>query len=220
MPHVFAAAKQTSDDPPYHVFVAAHGIFNGEFMGALLRRRVQGEGSGWSRAGMTSTSPIEDDPNPRNGADLITLRATDVLAWRARMVLQTLAGIASPWRSQCVHLLILFGLLPASSRLLTSFSHSWLILQDPIHPHPTPHTEPTPVYTNQSSIPSADAPTKPIENASRPKLDIEILVTNQSSHLDGLVRVEEKEGAGGEMTDEERKMKEALAGGGGGGGKL
>ena len=51
MPHVLTAA---SSDKPVHVVVAAHGIFNSEFIGAFLRRRAVGAGSGWKSTGMTS----------------------------------------------------------------------------------------------------------------------------------------------------------------------
>lgn len=52
MPHVMKAARE---DEPQHVVVAAHGIFNSELIGAFLRRRVIGAGSGWKSMGMTST---------------------------------------------------------------------------------------------------------------------------------------------------------------------
>ena len=52
MPHVLSAA---SSDAPVHIVVAAHGIFNSEFIGAFLRRRVTGAGSGWKSTGMTNT---------------------------------------------------------------------------------------------------------------------------------------------------------------------
>ena len=83
-------------------------------------------------------------------------------------------------------------------------------LQDPIHPHPTSSTKPQASDANPASVPAASAPTQPLTDASQPRLDVEIGPVNQSSHLDGLVRV----GEGDAMSAEEKKQKELLAGGG------
>ncbi|KAL7414449.1 histidine phosphatase superfamily [Mrakia frigida] len=123
VPHILAAH---SLETQHHVVVAAHGIFNAELIGAFLRRRSTGAGTGWKSTGMTNTG----------------------------------------W-----------------TRLSISLS-------DPSHPHSTfhPSTIPSNTSTNPSSIPLSPAPTLPSPHPGQPLLEVEVILVNQCSHLDGIRR--------------------------------
>ncbi|KAL7412572.1 histidine phosphatase superfamily [Mrakia frigida] len=119
LPYILNTATSSEQQ---HVIVTAHGIFNSELVGAFLRRRASGEGTGWQPTGMTNTG----------------------------------------W-----------------TRLEIS-------INDPSHPSSsTVAGHPTPSDSNPSSIPSAAAPTLPTAHAG-PKLDVKILLVNQTTHLDHL----------------------------------
>ncbi|KAL7416417.1 histidine phosphatase superfamily [Mrakia frigida] len=143
LPYILETASSTE---PQHILVVAHGIFNPELIGALMRRRASGAGTGWQNTGSSNTG------------------------W-TRLEIK---------------------------------------INDPTHPSSSPRGHPTLSDSNPRSIAVAPAPTLPTPHPNQPKLDVKILLVNQTGHLKAL-RAETKGSSRGGAS--------SIAGGGGGEGR-
>lgn len=194
LPWILEAASSTK---PRHIFLVAHGIFNPEIIAALMRRRAFGAGTGWENTGSSSefsiprflpfpppvASPLRL-PFRLRDADLLSIPVAPTDTGWTRLEIKI---NVSP------HDLLSRRFIRGSSTHSSSFPIFLLSLQplwkqDPSHPSSTTSTigHPTRSDSNPTSIPAAPSPTLPTPHPGQPKLDVRILLVNQTGHLKAL----------------------------------
>jgi hypothetical protein len=193
-----------------HVYVVAHGIFNSELVGALLRRRTpeaQQNGEMIRAGGMTSESlPLLDRLSCSALPESLQAHSYENSRTYAHPILLNPSPTDTGFHR--IHLTPIPGSSSSPSSSSPSPSTSPSSLSNPPSPLLTSTTAPA----NPSSIPAAPVPTTPSPSAG-PHLKIRIISLNNTPHLDGLKR--QGEGIGSSAYDaKQQKLRDFFSGGG------